>query len=85
MVASLGTSDSWRRALELVRDTTFAYVVLTGTYQFGHAVYQRGLPATIRDAQQWLKLVMFHFHSYTYTHACGMSYLIWPFGRDSFN
>lgn len=74
MVEALGASDSWRRTFEIARDAAFAYVVLTGTYQFGHAIYQRGLLATVRDVQQWLKLVMHHFHAYI--HIYRMSYLI---------
>lgn len=57
MVEALATGDTWRRAFEVLRDVAFAYVAITGTYHFGHAIYQRGLPATLQDAQQWLKLV----------------------------
>lgn len=48
-----------RRVFSLVRDLVFAYVAVNTTFQFGQAIYHRGLATALTDVGRWIKLRVF--------------------------
>lgn len=54
---SLWDSLNQRQLLRLLKDVIFTYFVIDTGYQFGSALYHRGLLVTLSDFQKWIKLV----------------------------